>query len=79
MFDLKTFQALGRIPAGKANPWDNAACESFMKTLKGEEVYRTEYRDQAQRRSRLATIEVRYEFKRSSIATLTIGTAVAEP
>lgn len=27
----------------KANPWDNAACESFMKTLKHEEVYRTEY------------------------------------
>jgi putative transposase len=29
----------------KANPWDNAACESFMKTLKYEEVYRQEYRD----------------------------------
>jgi transposase InsO family protein len=29
----------------KANPWDNAACESFMKTLKQEEVYRTEYRN----------------------------------
>ncbi len=28
----------------KANPWDNAACESFMKTLKHEEVNRTEYR-----------------------------------
>jgi transposase InsO family protein len=27
------------------NPYDNAACESFMKTLKYEEVYRTEYRD----------------------------------
>jgi len=34
----------------KANPWDNAACESFMKTLKCEEVYRTEYRDQAEAR-----------------------------
>ena len=31
----------------KANPWDNAACESFMKTLKYEEVYRTEYRNLA--------------------------------
>jgi transposase InsO family protein len=31
----------------KANPYDNAACESFMKTLKYEEVYRTEYRDLA--------------------------------
>jgi putative transposase len=29
----------------KANPWDNAGCESFMKTLKHEEVYRTEYRN----------------------------------
>jgi transposase InsO family protein len=28
----------------KANPWDNAACESFMKTLKYEEVLRNEYR-----------------------------------
>jgi putative transposase len=28
----------------KANPWDNAACESFMKTLKYEEVHRNEYR-----------------------------------
>jgi hypothetical protein len=32
----------------KANPWDNAACESFMKTLKYEEVYRTEYRHLAE-------------------------------
>jgi transposase InsO family protein len=31
----------------KANPWDNARCESFIKTLKYEEVYRTEYRDLA--------------------------------
>ena len=31
----------------KASPWDNAACESFMKTLKYEEVYRTEYRNLA--------------------------------
>jgi len=26
----------------KGNPYDNAACESFMKTLKCEEVYRNE-------------------------------------
>jgi putative transposase len=31
----------------RANPYDNAACESFMKTLKYEEVYRNEYRDLA--------------------------------
>jgi len=29
----------------KGNPYDNAACESFMKTLKQEEVYRNEYID----------------------------------
>ncbi len=29
----------------RGNPYDNATCESFMKTLKCEEVYRTEYRD----------------------------------
>lgn len=29
----------------KGNPWDNAACESFLKTLKYEEIYRSEYRD----------------------------------
>jgi putative transposase len=32
----------------KGNPYDNAACESFMKTLKYEEVYRQEYRDLAE-------------------------------
>jgi putative transposase len=29
----------------KGNPYDNAACESFMKTLKQEEVHRNEYRN----------------------------------
>lgn len=29
----------------RGNPYDNATCESFMKTLKYEEVYRNEYRD----------------------------------
>jgi transposase InsO family protein len=32
----------------RGNPWDNAACESFMKTLKYEEVLRNEYRDLAE-------------------------------
>jgi transposase InsO family protein len=30
--------------AGKGNPYDNATAESFMKTLKAEEVYLWEYR-----------------------------------
>ena len=29
----------------KGNPYNNARTESFMKTLKYEEVYRQEYRD----------------------------------
>ena len=28
-----------------ANPYDNASCESFMKTLKREEVYANQYAD----------------------------------
>ncbi len=35
----------------KGNPYDNAACESFIKTLKYEEVYRNEYRDFHEARS----------------------------
>jgi putative transposase len=36
---------IGVSMSRKGNPWDNAACESFMKTLKYEEVFRNEYRD----------------------------------
>lgn len=28
-----------------ANPYDNASCESFIKTLKREEIYANKYRD----------------------------------
>jgi transposase InsO family protein len=49
----------------KANPWDNAACESFMKTLKYEEVYRNEYRDLAEARAAIgAFLEKVYNQKR---------------
>jgi transposase InsO family protein len=41
---LKQHQAVISM-SRKGNPYDNAACESFMKTLKYEEVYRNEYRD----------------------------------
>src|SRR5262249_4643741 len=37
-----------------ANPYDNASCESFMKTLKREEIYATEYRDLEHLRQNLA-------------------------
>jgi putative transposase len=39
----------------KANPWDNAACESFLKTLKYEEIRRSEYRDLAEAQSQSAS------------------------
>jgi putative transposase len=32
----------------RGNPYDNALCESFLKSLKYEEVYRQEYRDFAE-------------------------------
>lgn len=35
----------------KGNPFDNAACESFLKTLKYEEVHRQEYRDLSEARA----------------------------
>ena len=49
----------------KGNPWDNAACESFMKTLKYEEVHRNEYRDLAEARSLIGEfLEKIYNHKR---------------
>jgi putative transposase len=49
----------------KGNPWNNAACESFMKTLKYEEVYRNEYRDLAEARASIgAFLEKVYNQKR---------------
>ena len=47
------------------NPYDNAKCESFMKTLKYEEVYRQEYRDLADARASIERfIEKIYNGKR---------------
>jgi putative transposase len=49
----------------KGNPGDNAACESFLKTLKYEEVYRTEYRDLAEARASIGVfLEKVYNPKR---------------
>lgn len=49
----------------KGNPYDNAACESFMKTLKYEEVYRQEYRDMADAHTSIETfIDKVYNAKR---------------
>ena len=49
----------------KGNPWDNAACESFMKTLKYEEVHRNEYRDLTEARNAIGEfLEKVYNQKR---------------
>lgn len=49
----------------KASPWENGACESWMKTLKSEEVYRQEYRDLAEARASITRfIEQVYNQKR---------------
>jgi putative transposase len=49
----------------KGNPYDNAACESFMKTLKYDEIYRQEYRDLAEARASIERfIEKIYNGKR---------------
>jgi transposase InsO family protein len=43
----QVLEASGMVPSMSrpANPYDNAACESFMKTLKQEEIYCNQYRD----------------------------------
>ena len=48
-----------------ANPYDNASCESFMKTLKREEIYAQDYRDlEHLRRNLEAFIEQYYNRQR---------------
>jgi putative transposase len=49
----------------RGNPYDNAQCESFMKTLKYEEVYRNEYRDLTEARAQIGVfLEKVYNQKR---------------
>ena len=43
-----------------ANPYDNASCESFMKTLKREEIYANIYRDLDHLRANIAAFIEQY-------------------
>jgi transposase InsO family protein len=43
-----------------ANPYDNASCESFLKTLKREEIYATSYRDLDHLRTNIAAFIDQY-------------------
>ncbi len=42
---VAVLEKFGMVPSMSrpANPYDNASCESFMKTLKGEEIYANRY------------------------------------
>jgi putative transposase len=63
--DLLKENAIDISMSRKANPWDNAGCESFMKTLKHEEVYRTEYRNMLHARAEIGEfLEKVYNEKR---------------
>ena len=63
--DMLRAHAIQISMSRKGNPWDNAACESFMKILKYEEVLRNEYRDLGEaRRSILRFLEQVYNEKR---------------
>jgi putative transposase len=43
-----------------ANPYDNASCESFLKTLKREEIYANQYRDLDQLRANIEAFIEQY-------------------
>jgi putative transposase len=63
--ELLQANQIGISMSRRGNPWDNAACESFMKTLKYEEVYRNEYRDLAEARAAIGEfLEKIYNQKR---------------
>ncbi len=63
--ELLTEQGILISMSRRGNPYDNAQAESFMKTLKYEEVYRTEYLDFADARRRIGKfIESVYNRKR---------------
>jgi transposase InsO family protein len=63
--DLLKANGIAISMSRKGNPWDNANCESFMKTLKYEEVLRNEYRDLADARASIREfLEKVYNHKR---------------
>lgn len=63
--DLLTQQGIQISMSRRGNPYDNAKAESFMKTLKYEEVYRSEYRNEREvRRGIKRFLEKVYNQKR---------------
>ena len=63
--ELLKQQGIGISMSRTGNPYDNAKAESFIKTLKYEEVYRQEYRDLAEARVSIGRfLEKTYNQKR---------------
>ena len=61
---MREHQILPSMSRG-GNPYDNARCESFIKTLKREEIYASEYRDMEDLRAHLEEfLEQYYNRKR---------------
>jgi putative transposase len=63
---VQVLQQHGMIPSMSrpANPYDNASCESFMKTLKQEEIYLTEYGDLEHLRTNIGVFIEQYYNRR---------------
>ncbi len=59
---VNLLQSHGMLPSMSrpANPYDNASCESFMRTLKREEVYANTYRDLEDLRAQIEEFIERY-------------------
>ena len=59
---VSLLQGHGILPSMSrpANPYDNASCESFMRTLKREEIYANTYRDLEDLRARIQEFIERY-------------------
>ncbi len=63
--ELLKSRAIDISMSRKGNPWDNAVCESFIKSLKYEEVLRSDYRDLVEaRRSITRFLQQVYNRKR---------------
>jgi transposase InsO family protein len=62
----------GMIPSMSrpANPYDNASCESFLKTLKREEIYVNQYRDLDRLRDNIEEFIERYYNRQRLHSTL---------
>ena len=59
---VRTLQKHRMIPSMSrpANPYDNASCESFIKTLKREEIYANDYHDLAHLKANIKEFIERY-------------------